>query len=436
VTTSGALEGIVPPEALAWSGAPGVPGGIGHRPEAVVAPASADEVAAVMRWAGAEGVGVLPMYSGERTAPVREGRPYVLLATGRLSGIEVYEAADLTVTAGAGTPLSEIDHVLGEHRQWAPFDPPHVGRRSLGGLVASGESGPLRTGYGDLRNHVLGVTIVTGDARTLRLGGRVVKNVAGFDLLKPVTGSRGTLGVVTSVCLRAVPQPTVDLVLVKTAPAPTSLVGVAQRVATAPVVPASTVIVDSSDRLGGDAALVVRLHGARATVEADRAAIEAHLGVIFEEVSDPRELLIEVSDRGATGSVVIEASARPSALAEMLSALESLSPSALMIDSYGARGRASLASLDGEAVARATRSIEESGGALRVASTGAGAGRDVSVLDASVRNASVPRPWAVKDSVVADSATRLGSSPTAAVVDLISRLEAAFDPQGVLWPAR
>jgi glycolate dehydrogenase FAD-binding subunit len=412
MTTSEALRQVVPPEALSWSGAPAVPEEVGHRPETVVSPASTEEVAAVMRWAGAEGVGVLPMFSGERIAPVPEGGPYVLLATGRISGIEVYEAADLTVTAGAGTPLAHIDDVLGENRQWVPFDPPHVSRRSLGGLVASGESGPLWAGYGDLRNHVLGVTIVTGDGRTLRLGGRVVKNVAGFDLLKPTTGSRGKLGVITSVCLRAFPHPTEDLVLVRRAPDAASLVREARRVTTAPVMPVSTVIVDSSDQLGGDAAMVLRLHGASTTVEADRATIEAHVGIAFEEVGDPRGLLREVRDRGAEGPVVVEASARPSSLGEILSALESLSPSALMIDGYGARGRASMASLDTEAVVRATRSLEECGGALRVASTG----RSVASVGAAV--------------------AQLGSCPAAAVIDLTSRLETAFDPQGVLWPGR
>jgi glycolate oxidase FAD binding subunit len=160
----------------------------GARPETVIRPTSAAEVAAVLRWADSEGVGVLPIGEGDRVAPVASGR-FVALSTERLSGIEIYEPADLTFTAGAGTAISTIVEALSPHDQWMPFDPPDVSRRSLGGLVALGESGPLWAGYGALRNHVLGMTIATGDGRVLRLGGRVVKNVAGFDLLKPMVAS-------------------------------------------------------------------------------------------------------------------------------------------------------------------------------------------------------------------------------------------------------
>src|SRR5680860_1056589 len=105
-----------------------------------------------------------------------------MLSTARMSGVEIYEPADLTLTAGAGTPLRELAEALAPHDQWLPFDPPDADGRTLGGLVAAGLSGPLAAGYGPLRNHVLGATVVCGDGRVLRLGGRVVKNVAGFDL--------------------------------------------------------------------------------------------------------------------------------------------------------------------------------------------------------------------------------------------------------------
>ena len=183
----------------------------GHgRPEAVLHPTSTSEVVEVMRWATANGVGVLPIASGARLRPRRaasDARRWVILRTDRLAGVEIYEAADLTLTAGAGTPMRDLDGALRANGQWAPFDPPHALERSLGGLVADATRGPLWTGYGELRNHVLGMTVVTGDGRLLRLGGRVVKNVAGFDLLKPMTGSRGALAVMTSVTVRAFPRP-------------------------------------------------------------------------------------------------------------------------------------------------------------------------------------------------------------------------------------
>ena len=137
-----------------------------------------------------------------------------MISTARLNGIEIYEPADLTLTARSGTSLVDIAAELRSHSQWLPFDPPRLLDRTLGGFVATGQSGPLWMGYGELRNHVLGMTIVSGDGRLLKLGGRVMKNVAGFDLLKPIVGSHGRFGVITSVSIRAFPVPAVERVLV------------------------------------------------------------------------------------------------------------------------------------------------------------------------------------------------------------------------------
>ena len=161
-------------------------------PMSVLAPISADEVAEIMKWASREAVGVLPFCGGSRLPAVSEDHPYVAVSTSRLSGVEIYEAADLTVTAGAGTPFTTIDRVLRENRQWAPFNPPRVEDRSLGGLVALGESGSLWMGYGELRNHVLGMTVVTGD------GYRGYPDEAPFD------------GIVVTAAPEDVPQPLLD----------------------------------------------------------------------------------------------------------------------------------------------------------------------------------------------------------------------------------
>jgi glycolate oxidase FAD binding subunit len=193
VSASDALSSLVSPEALMPSDDFLAGAEVEGNLTAVVQPASTVEVAAVMSWAAREGVGVLPTCSGERAPHVPSQRPYAVLSTKRLAGMELYEAGDLTLTAKAGTPLTVVDEAVREARQWAPFDPPHRDRRSIGGLVSCGESGPLWMGYGELRNHVLGMTVVTGDGRVLRLGGRVVKNVAGCHLRVPqgFSGARG-----------------------------------------------------------------------------------------------------------------------------------------------------------------------------------------------------------------------------------------------------
>ena len=134
MTVQGSLTDLLPSEAFASpSDAPEVARG-GRAPDVIVRPMSTTEVATVMGWARREGVGVLPIGSGRRADPVFGSDRYVGLSTDRLTGIEVYEPADLTFTARAGTRFSAVSSVLGEHAQWIPIDPPFAPERSLGGL--------------------------------------------------------------------------------------------------------------------------------------------------------------------------------------------------------------------------------------------------------------------------------------------------------------
>lgn len=381
----------------------------GTMPEAIVSPADTVEVATVMKWASAEGVGVLPLGTGAHTEPVIRSGRYVALSCERLSGIEIYDAADLTITAGAGTPMVVLGAALGAEDQWLPFDPPHVATHTIGGLAARGESGPLWMGYGALRNHVLGMTIVTGDGRTLRLGGRVVKNVAGYDLLKPMTGSAGGLSVITSVCMRTFPVPEVDRVLALVGDSPGDVTQAALGVATAPVVPVSSVITDQASALGGSAALLVRLHGSEQTVNADQASIERHLGVELTALDGGvvESTLKEARDRASDAEIVLLASALPSRLPGLLAAMARLAPSAMVVDTYLARARVALEGWDPDAIRTCQESVEHLGGALSLAR--------------------VPEGLSTAD---------LGTERSADEYDLTRGLEGVFDPAGVLWPAR
>ena len=206
MTAAGALAGVLSGDAFAAPANDERWATLGGVPEAIVSPESTGEVSSVMSWASAEGVGVVPAGSGRRLGPRTLSGRFIVLTTDRITGIEIYEPADVTFTARAGTPVRAVDRELRVNGQWLPFDPPDILDRTLGGVVASGESGPLWMGYGEMRNHVLGMTVVTGDGRVLALGGRVVKNVAGFDLLKPMVGCVGRLAVITSVCMRAFPE--------------------------------------------------------------------------------------------------------------------------------------------------------------------------------------------------------------------------------------
>ena len=378
----------------------------GGTPELLVSPASTEEVAQVLTWAGQEKVGVLPLGSGRHLAPVGPGS-FIALDTSLLSSVDEYEPADLTITAGTGTSFDTVDAALRGNGQWAPFDPPGVGESSIGGFVSEASHSFLWTGYGALRNHVLGATLVTGDGRVLRLGGKVVKNVAGYDLLRPVVGGRGRLGVLTSVCLRAFPLPAHERVLVLKDSGITSLIELALLVGTAPVLPASIVVVGQADMLGGSSALVLRVHGAESSVDADQSTIEKHLGMSFDVVAcaEADGLLNEIQDRGGLDSRCVEVSVLPSRLPQVVAAAEQVGVARAAIDSYAGRLRMGSNDMSADAVTALRLAVEQLGGSLRVAR-----------WDGALR----PEDTSRRD----------------AELDLTKRLESIFDPSGVLWPTR
>ncbi|WP_277051987.1 glycolate oxidase subunit GlcE [Zestomonas thermotolerans] len=123
-------------------------------------------------------------------------------------GIVSYDPTELVLTARAGTPLKEIEEVLDAAGQMLPCEPPHLGDgATLGGMVASGLSGPRRPWAGSVRDFVLGTRVITGHGKLLRFGGEVMKNVAGYDLSRLLAGSFGCLGLITEVSLKVLPKP-------------------------------------------------------------------------------------------------------------------------------------------------------------------------------------------------------------------------------------
>ena len=129
------------------------------------------------------------------------------LSTTAHRGIVTYDPAELVVTVRAGTPLVELESVLAEQGQCLPFEPPHYGpQATVGGMVAAGLAGPARATAGAVRDYVLGVRLLTGDARVLRFGGEVIKNVAGYDVSRLLAGSLGILGVLLEISLKVLPR--------------------------------------------------------------------------------------------------------------------------------------------------------------------------------------------------------------------------------------
>ena len=135
-----------------------------------------------------------------------------------LRGVVSYEPAELAIAVRAGTPLSEVEATLAAHGQMLSFEPPHFGpEATIGGTVACGLAGPRRAAagfaYGGVRDFVLGAQLLDGRAQLLRFGGLVMKNVAGYDVARLLTGSLGALGVITEVSLKVVPLPALELTL-------------------------------------------------------------------------------------------------------------------------------------------------------------------------------------------------------------------------------
>jgi glycolate oxidase FAD binding subunit len=180
----------------------------GRTPDAAVFPASIDEVRAVVELAGGSGVPIVPWGGGTAAAVgTPAARMGIVLALTRLARLVEHEPGDLTVTVEAGMTVAALQSALRERGQWLSLDPPDAARATIGGIVAANASGPRRHLYGTLRDLLIGLTVVTADGAVVHGGGKVVKNVAGYDLPKLFVGSYGTLGVIVTVTLKLRPLP-------------------------------------------------------------------------------------------------------------------------------------------------------------------------------------------------------------------------------------
>jgi glycolate oxidase FAD binding subunit len=131
----------------------------------------------------------------------------ILLSTTRMNKIEEYDPGDLTIAVQAGMPFAQMLRTLGEHQQWVPCDAARLEHSTVGGLLATGAAGPLKSSFGHMRDFCIGVQFVTTDGKVVKGGGRVVKNVAGYDLMKLLTGSYGSLAVITRINFKVFPRP-------------------------------------------------------------------------------------------------------------------------------------------------------------------------------------------------------------------------------------
>jgi len=251
-------------------------------PSCVVRPSDASEVAEVLKMAASESWAVLPVGSGSHLGlGNRPRRGDTWLSTSRLTAISEYEPDDLTAAVGSGCTLGAFNERLSSERQVLPWDPPGGIDRTLGGIVSVGENGPFRQGYGRPRDWVVGIEAATMQGKVIRAGGRVVKNVAGYDLTRLFVASMGTLGVITEINVRVRPKPNAESTTLLTADS-TSLWALGRTLTRDYVLPVALELVDAEacewagvgeQRQGS--MLAVRLAGEEADVVDQTSRLEA-----------------------------------------------------------------------------------------------------------------------------------------------------------------
>jgi glycolate oxidase FAD binding subunit len=243
-------------------------------------PRSVEEASQVLRAAADDGLAVAFVGGGSRLGL---GNPPerldLVVETRALDQVLEHAAGDLVVTAQAGVPLARLQEALGPAGQWLALDPPEP-RATLGGVVAANASGPRRLRYGTVRDLLIGITVVLADGTVARAGGKVVKNVAGYDLAKLFCGSLGTLGMVAEVIFRLHPVPAATAVVSLGVEGPEQAGEAMRRLRGTTLEPSAVEL--TVDEFGWPGRLTVLFEGIEPGVEAQAAAAAELLGRVGE----------------------------------------------------------------------------------------------------------------------------------------------------------
>ncbi|MGH7528278.1 MAG: FAD-binding oxidoreductase [Gemmatimonadales bacterium] len=245
-------------------GTSGVERDVGGLPRAT--PDSADALSLVCRLAHEEGWKI--RVEGHTSWLPADAPADLAVSTRALDQVVSVSPSDLVATAQAGTPLETLRRRLAEEGMWLALDPPGRPERSLGSIVATGTAGPLRHAFGPVRDHVLGCTVATGDGRLVKAGGRVVKNVAGYDITKLQVGGFGGFGIIADVHLRLRALPRADVTLMARGPRDT-LSSAARDLMAAQLLPGALELLSPALAAEADWVLAARFVGTDAAVQAD-----------------------------------------------------------------------------------------------------------------------------------------------------------------------
>ncbi len=232
-----------------------------HDAQVTIQPGTVEELAASVAVCYRAGVAVVPLGGG--TPPELDHTStdvQVVILTQRLTRVCTYAPDDLTIGVEAGMTLAALRRLLATNGQQLPLDVAGAEQATLGGLVAAAVDGPRRTGYGTLRDWVLGMTVVEADGTLVRLGAQVVKNVSGYDLPKLFVGSRGTLGIIATVSLKVFPQPPTTATLVLTCPDRASAFALVDHLAASRLQPTAVEYVEAFQAAAAAVSLQVPEH--------------------------------------------------------------------------------------------------------------------------------------------------------------------------------
>ncbi|MSU65863.1 MAG: FAD-binding protein [Opitutus sp.] len=303
--------------------------------DSALQPGTLDELAGAVRSTRR----VVAVGAGTKARLAQVGDEFTRISTARLSGLVEYDPSEFTFTALAGTPLREIVAALGERGQSLPFDPLLVASgATLGGTVAAGLSGPGRFRFGGLRDFILGVRFVDGEGRLLRMGGKVVKNAAGFDLPKFFVGSLGRFGVLGEITFKVFPRPATTRTLRLAANDAAAMIKLFAEAGN------SRWELDAVEAAPGEAAIWVRLAGPAAALEVLAAEILARFPGTSLSDTEAVALWQRIGELAWAhpGGVLVKVALMPEQLPEFMAAVRASADARSWISAGGNLGFISL----------------------------------------------------------------------------------------------
>ena len=392
----------------------------GMEPRWVAMPETEEQCAAVLRIASEQGLAVVPAGKGARLGLGRRPmRVDLVLSLERLGAVVDHAEADATLTVGAGATLADIDARLAKAGQWLPFDAPSAERTTIGGLIAANATGPARQRFGTVRESLLGLRAILADGTAVKSGGRVVKNVAGYDVHRLLVGSCGTLAVIVEASFKLQPRPEVTRALRFAAAESAALFAGAAAVARSNLGPLALEVVRDAD---------------------GRAFLEVVLAGFGEEVDEATRRAREL-----VGAVAGTTEAAEAAAGETAKRLEAI---AAPIDERSAVVRigvppAGLGAAFDRAAARAAAAAERveghahaGAGVLRLRLGGTSRESLAALVGELRRDAASAGGYLVVESMPGEWKRTIDVWGKPAGLELMRGVKRAFDPKSVLAPGR